>query len=144
VPLQTLRRDFRFQQLDQSIAVYDSFHEMLPDRLNVLNSGLASYDYDVDLSGIKSVAKMRRPYVLTTKPCRNPIQTFGCILHPREANIAECVPGADIVLCRASDVQYGLLARWQMRARAYDYALRRYAVRMRDRLLFRLLKLLGR
>jgi hypothetical protein len=142
VPLQTLRREFRFQPLDEAVAVYDSFHEMLPDRLNRLDNTLASYDYEVDLSGVRSAAKIRRPYVLTTKPCRDPIRTFGCVMHPREANIAAGVPGTDIALCRASDVQHNVFAHWQLRSRAYDYALRRYAVSMRDRLLFRLMKLL--
>jgi hypothetical protein len=142
VPLQTLRREFRLQPLDESVAVYDSFQEMLPDRLNRLSDALAGYDYEVDLNGVKSAAKVRRPYVLTTKLCRNPIRTFGCVMHPREANIASRVPGSEIALCRASDVRHDALARWQMRSRAYDYALRRYAVSVRDRLVLRLVKLL--
>jgi hypothetical protein len=141
VPLQTLRHDFRFQPLDESIAVYDSFQEMLPDRLNRLNDALTGYDYEVDLNGTKAVSKIRRPYLLTTKPSRNPIRTFGCAMHPREANIAACVPGTGIALCRASDVRNDVLSRWKMYSRAYDYALRRYAISVRDRLLFRLLKL---
>jgi hypothetical protein len=142
VPLQTLRREFRFQTLDESIAVYDSFQEMLPDRLNRLNNTLTGYDYEVDLNGTKAVSKIRLPYVLTTKSCRNPIRTFGCVLHPREANIVAGVPGTEIALCRSSDVRDDLLSRWKMCSRAYDYALRRYAVSVCDRLLFRLLNLL--
>jgi hypothetical protein len=142
VPLQTLRREFRFQPLNEAVAVYDSFQEILPDRLNRLNKTLAGYDYEVDLSGTKSAGKIRRSYVLTTKSRRHPIYTFGCVMHPREANIVAGVPGTEIALCHSSDVRNDLLSRWKMRSRAYDYALRRYAVSLRDRLLFRLLKLL--
>lgn len=144
VPLQTRRREFRFQPLDDSIAVYDSYQEMLPDRLNRLTDALSAYDYTVDLNASKSAQKISTPYVLTTRPCRAPIHTWGCELHPREANLAMNVNGDEIVLCRAEDVRRDWLAHWQMRCRHYDYAHRRHAVSFRDRLIMRLVEWLGR
>lgn len=139
VPLQTRRREFRFQTLDAAIAVYDSYQEMLPDRLNRLTDQLSGYDYSVDLNGSKSAIKVNTPYVLTTRPCRNPIRAWGCELHPREVNIVMNVFGNEIVLCRKQDVRRGRLAHWQMRRRHYEYGQRRYAVSISDRVMMQIM-----
>jgi hypothetical protein len=111
VPLQDFRRSFRFMPLDTAVAVYDSYQEMLPDRLSRLNPNLAAYDYEVDLYGTKSPTKLHAPYLLTGYPCRQPLLSFGRVMWPQEANIATAVPGNDIHLCPRDAVDRSWLSR---------------------------------
>ncbi len=114
VPLQRGKRRYDFLALDEALAVYDSFFEMQPERLNRLTDQLRGYDYAVDLYAIKSRAHLRAlraKYVLTSRRCQRPIASFGQTAWPLEANIVECVPGTEISLCRTEDI------RWDRRSR---------------------------
>jgi hypothetical protein len=104
VSLQRGKQHYDFNTLDDAVAVYDSFFEMQPDRLNRLTDRLRSYDYTVDLYAIKSQNNLRAEHVLTSRRCRNPIATFGKSAWPLEMNVVEGVPGAGISLCRTEDV----------------------------------------
>lgn len=143
-PLQTRKREYRFVALDQAVAVYDSFLEMLPDRLSRLAPALATYDIDVDLYGAKSPQKIRKEYVLTTKACSRPILTFGDELRPLEANVAAETPGTVISLCRTHDLRGGWLARMRARKRLHDWFMGRHTTARRTRLLFWLIKYLDK
>jgi len=52
--LQRSKQTYTFKNLDDSVCVYDSFFEILPDRLNRLNERLSAYNYDVDLYATKT------------------------------------------------------------------------------------------
>jgi len=110
VPLQQLRRDFRFIPLDDAIAVYDGFYEMLPERLDRLTPALRDQRYDVDLNATKPAARLRADYVLTTRPCRRPATEFGRVLRPLEANVIAGAPGRGIALARREDVDMSAAA----------------------------------
>lgn len=144
VPLQSLKCEYCFQSLDEATAVYDSFQEILPNRLNRHNGELASYDYEVDLSGIKSIAKIRHSYVLTTKLCRDSIMSFGSSMLPREMNVVEKIPGNDIVLCHRSDLRADWLSRWRTRQRNYALSMQRYEIGHWVRIWFYLLAILDK
>lgn len=135
-PLQMFRRDFRFQPFDGAHAVYDSFLEILPDRLNRLAPRLAGYDYAVDLYGAKSPARLRQPCVLTTRPCRSPILSYGSALRPLEANIAAGFDGPDIALCRTADLHTDWLSSWRHRKKIHDYFMQRHTSSRRVRVLY--------
>lgn len=122
VPLQTRRRDFRFLPLAESDAVYDTFHELLPDRLLRLAPHLEGAPFDVDLNATKAPDQLRHDHVLTTRPSRAPLQRFGQLMRPPEANVIAQVPGSDIVLSRVADVDYGRVATWRTHARNAVYA----------------------
>ncbi len=115
-PLQQEKLVFHPKPLDESIAVYDCFFEMLPSRLNCLTDLLQGYDYSVDLYALKSRANLRSEYVLSSRPCRNPIHTFGKSMWPLEANIASRIPGDEISFCRTEDLQWGWRAGLQIEA----------------------------
>lgn len=117
-PLQRAQTAYHFRPLADSNCVYDSFFEILPDRLQRLAPGLTAYDFGLDLNATKEPRHLRRaPYVLTTRPARRAERTFGLRMWPMEANLIEGVPGNEIALCRAEDVRRdwwsGLLARRQ-------------------------------
>lgn len=106
VPLQRCKQQYAFTALDKAVAVYDSFFEIRPDRLDRLTDQLHDYDYAVDLYAVKSKANLRTEYVLTSRRCRNPVALFGKTAWPLEMNIVERVPGREISLCRVEDVRW--------------------------------------
>jgi hypothetical protein len=105
-PLQSGKCRYDLKPLPEADAVYDSFFELQPDRLNRLTDQLRGYDYTVDLYATKSRANLRGDYVLTSRRCRRPIKSFGTTRWPLEANVIEPVAGADIHLCRTEDMRW--------------------------------------
>lgn len=121
VPLQRGKLVYDFKTLDEADAVYDSFFELQPDRLNRLTDQLHGHDYTLDLYATKSPVNLRAEYVLTSRRCRNPVVTFGKTAWPLEMNIVERVPGADIALCRTQDVRRDRLANLHLWRSQHEY-----------------------
>ena len=121
VPLQRSQQTYEFRALDDAWAVYDSFFELQPDRLNRLTDQLRGYDYAIDLYGIKSRQNLRSANTLTSRPCHRYIASFGKTLWPVEMNIVARVPGEDIHLCRTEDVRWDRLAQLQLWHSQYRY-----------------------
>lgn len=128
VPLQNYQDQFRLQILDQAPAVYDSFFEILPERLDRLTKRFQGHDYCVDLNGTKSKNNLNAEYVLTTRPARRSEMNFGRLMRPPEANLIAGVPGEGIRLCRKDDLLWGYPAELAVRKGNYDYALRKHPV----------------
>lgn len=133
VPLQTRRSHFRFQSLADSVAVYDSFQEMLPDRVNRLTNQFENLEFCVDLHGTRSLANMRTEFVLTTQALKQPIATFGMVRRPLLDNVIHQEAGTGIHFGRTSDLDVRLTARWQSESRRHAYFARRQ-VGLRQRL----------
>lgn len=138
VPLQGKRRNWEWQSLAEATAVYDSFQELLPERLACLLPDLAGLDFDVDLEGVKSAAKLVRPFTLTTRPCRHPQQTWGMRMWPLAANIIEGVSGQGISLCRRQDVRFDWRARLTALRRLTEFYRRGRRPSLPRELLYRL------
>ncbi len=133
VPLQTRRASFRFQPLPIAVAVYDSFQEMLPERLNRLTGQLAAYDFTVDLHGTRSLANIPTEFVLTTQEMHHPLMTFGMELRPFLANVIHQQPGTGICFGRTADLDQSWRARLRAESRRHVYFVRRQ-VGLRQRL----------
>jgi hypothetical protein len=87
VPLAARSQAWRFSELSESIAVYDAFFEVLPDRLRKCTNLLDDFDFDVDLYGTKPPHLLKRPFALTSKRQRGtPVKKFDLIRKPLEAN----------------------------------------------------------
>ncbi|HJW90637.1 MAG TPA: hypothetical protein VJ436_08345, partial [Anaerolineales bacterium] len=114
-PLQRFKTSHRLKPLEASLAVYDSFFEILPECLERLTSRLNDFVYQVDLYGEKPGCLLRRihhdGYVLTSKPCRAPLLSFGKQTWPIETNVVDGIPGSEISLCRLADIKEGWLPR---------------------------------
>ncbi len=105
VPLQQYRHTFAFAALDVSLAIYDAFFEMLPDRLRKLAPPLSSYDFAVDLYATKHASQIDSEYMVTTRPVQRALWTVGKWYQPLEANLfGDGVPGNGIALARTEDV----------------------------------------
>ncbi len=142
VPLQRSKSSYAFKVLNEADAVYDSFFELQPDRLNRLTDRLCGYDYAIDLYGIKSRANLRAEYALTSRPCRVPIASFGKTVWPIEMNIVAQVPGTEICLCRTEDIRWDRRSQLQLWRRNTEYFTRGRAPRLTTVLKLALARLL--
>lgn len=143
-PLLTETPGFRFKPLDESPAVYDSFYEILPDRLKRLAPHLPTTDIEVDLNATKSERNLRRDLVLTARRSRKPLATYGLALWPIEANVAASLPGDAICLSRKADLRFDALATWKTRLALHAYYTRGQRTSMRRELLLRVLSRIWR
>jgi hypothetical protein len=142
VPLQTEKLHYKMKMLDDSLAVYDSFFEILPERLDRMAETLEGYAYTVDLYATRAQEHIPTEYVLTTRPCLDPLFTFGKTMWPLEANVAQNIPGEGISFCRTKDLRWGwqadLQTWWSNRA----YFSRNQVPGLRDWLKARLARML--
>lgn len=125
VPLQTRRTSFRFLPLAESVAVYDSFQEILPQRVNWLTDQFAAYDFTVDLQGTRSLAHIPTEFVLTTQEMNQPLMTFGMEQRPLIANVINQQPGTGISFGRTADLDQSWRTRLRSESRRHAYFARR-------------------
>jgi hypothetical protein len=107
VPLGHHTAAVRCIPLAEAQAVYDSYLEILPDRLT---GALTGYAFDVDLNGTKPRGALREPFTLTIRPVEAAERTFGLRMKPPELNVIDAVPGSGIRLAAAGDVRFGRMA----------------------------------
>ncbi len=138
-PLQRFKDTYHFIPLDDSNAAYDSFFEILPDRLNRLTDAFRGFDYDVDLYATKARRNLYAEHVLTSRTCRAARMRFGRVMWPMEANVIEGVPGAGIAFCRTDDVRWDGWSDLETRKRNHDYFTRRRRLSRKLRLQFAML-----
>ncbi|MCF8369850.1 MAG: hypothetical protein K9G76_12490 [Bacteroidales bacterium] len=116
VPLTLHDYQPKFVGLDDSDCVYDSYTEMMPDRLVKFNQNLKKYDFELDLYGEKEMYV--KDYVLTTRKCKNIIMSFDRNMKPHEMNVMFGLPGTAISFARKEDV---LMRRKKVSERLSDY-----------------------
>lgn len=143
VPLQYEKTSFRFNTLEASNAVYDSFMEILPRCLQRLVPALRSLHFDVDLSAVKQARHLQADFVLTTRVCHRPLKTFALAMHPAEANLIFDVEGQGISLCKPTDLLWDTWSELETRKKLFDYA-SRPPFSLRQALLYRLVGWLRR
>jgi hypothetical protein len=123
-PVQLRGDDYRLPALDDALAVYDSFFELTPGRLRALTPSLPDVEFDVDLNATKQPVNLRHEHVLTTRPSRRAIASFGLRLQPPELNAVQGMPGNEITLARVADVFWdrwgGLEARRRLETLAWS------------------------
>jgi hypothetical protein len=136
--IQVRARDYRLTTLDDSLAVYDSFFEILPERLKTLAAHLPDIAFDVDLNATKRPANLHHEYVLTTRPVRHALARFGLRLRPPELNVVQAVSGDQISLSHRSDVRWDALAGVEGRRRVFEYTWSHYQPSRRREIAFRL------
>jgi hypothetical protein len=98
-PLSIGRRKLSCGQLETSLSRYDPFLEIEADALKAAAPWLATYDFDVDLTGAKPLEMLRKPLVLTCRTSPWPsIRSFGFRHFPAELNIIFEEPGEEFGL----------------------------------------------
>ncbi|MEN8249992.1 MAG: hypothetical protein ABFS32_13750 [Bacteroidota bacterium] len=104
-PLRLSEISCRFKRFSDSYCVYDSHLELLPECLKQLSSGFDNFEFELDLYGVKDMASLNVPYVITTKPCSSHERGYRRALKPHEMNLIFELPGDDIHLAKKEDVQ---------------------------------------
>lgn len=105
VPLQFAEETIRFVGFDESEVKYDAYSELLPSCLKRFAPQLEAFDFDVDLFGMKTKSYSDNRYIITSKPCREPIRSFGRVMKPPEMNIICDYPGTDMFLADKNTVE---------------------------------------
>jgi hypothetical protein len=144
VPLQGSKDTYLFKPIDQSIGVYDSFFEILPDRLDSQSDWFKGMHYAVDLNGTKSRHNIQAEFVLTSRPCKSPLHSFGKLMWPMEANIIENIPGSEIVFCNANDLDWSWFADLKVKKSNHEYFTRHRRGSRKLSLQFTLLDLISK
>lgn len=124
--LQLRSGPFRLPNFDDALAVYDSFYELFPDRLQSTSPALGDLTCDIDLNATKQPPNLHHDLVLTTRPVRRAEAGFGLRMYPPELNVIENVSGTAISLARREDVYWDELAGIEARRRLHDYAWSRH------------------
>ncbi|MBN1187062.1 MAG: hypothetical protein JXB49_32590 [Bacteroidales bacterium] len=102
-PLRLFGRPYRFRRKADSLCIYDVYLELLSDCIFSLSSHLDEYSFELDLYGTKDLEKIKKPYLITSRPSVRPIQGFKRALKPHDLNIILNLEGKDFVL---SEVKY--------------------------------------
>jgi hypothetical protein len=140
-PLQLSQHTFTFKSFDQSFAVYDSFFELLPDRLGRFTQAFEGYPFTVDLYATRTRSNIPTEYVLTSRPCRRALFSYGKMMRPLEANVIYAVPGSGLSFCRTEDVGWDWRSTLRTRKSNSDYFSRGRRMGRKMRLAFPLLEL---
>lgn len=138
VPLLQDKDSFTFRSLADSIPVYDSFFEILPDRLNRLTGSLRGLAYNVDLYATKRPRHLGAAYTLTSRRGRAPLASYAKRMWPQEANLVEPAPGTDILLCSTADLRWDRWAEVETKKINHDYFTRGQRLGLKTRLQFAL------
>lgn len=87
-------KQHNFSNLQQSVAVYDAWYEVLPEKLNLIAPWLSEYNYTTDLYGTKQLSAINTAYILSSKPCTNPTLLYGNVMVEAIQNISMGVEGS--------------------------------------------------
>ncbi len=94
----------RFLHFSESDCVYDMTLELEADSVKRLSVEEIQYEFELDLYGSKEIEKIKTPFVITSRPCNNPIKGYRRALKPHEMNVLLDLEGSDFSLCRKEDV----------------------------------------
>jgi hypothetical protein len=94
----------RFCLPSDSLAVYDSFFEILPQIIRRLNPFFKEYEFDCDLYGLKKDKNLNFDIILTSKSMSSKIASFGLEMRPIELNVVTDCHGDVIYFGYKKDV----------------------------------------
>ena len=105
VPLLMEDKVLTFKTFDESIAIYDIFFELDKSIFEKFRPELGSYDFAVDINGVKPLQLLHNEHLLTIRPTSKSIMNFDLRLIPFEMNVLLGLEGSGIVLAAKKDVQ---------------------------------------
>ena len=120
VPILHTAKEFTLQSLNNALAKYDAFFDLLPEVLIQQNKELASYKFVNNLSGLKSTSSLDSEWVLIFGANAGAVKSYGLSMKPIESNILHVVPGEDISLVSVKELAKTTTGFFE-RKRMYDY-----------------------
>ncbi len=124
-----------FKPFSESLAVYDSFFELLPDRVKRLNTELASYDFEMDLNGLKDLAKIKSKFLISSRSSSVPILKFALEMRPQEMSILYNRTGDFFTLAEANTFEENNRNRENKQFLRFEY-FHRHKLRLKQQLKF--------
>ncbi len=123
-PLAYGARTLKLPSLAQSTSIHDAFFEPLAPAClsdSALPSHITSDTVCIDLNGTKTRHQLDQPHVLTIRPTRTPIKSWGLQMRPPLANVVHNVEGNTIHLAHSDQLSWSAHANRQVAAvrRAY-------------------------
>jgi glycosyltransferase involved in cell wall biosynthesis len=92
-PLLQSEITYDFPLLSSSKSIYDAWFEIKPHVLQNYCPDLDSKDLEVDLHGTKDISLIDKEFLLSSKPCYQPIKNYGNDLPGATENIVSSLPG---------------------------------------------------
>ena len=96
-------KTYKFSNLQESLARYDSHYEIEADCLKRLNPQLSELNFECDFYGTKAIANIDSEYLLSIKECSHTLTSFSLSLVPQELNIVYGLPGNCFSLGKTKD-----------------------------------------
>ena len=103
VPLVLGTKSYKFSNLAESLAKYDSHYEIEADCLKRLNPQLPDLNFECDFYGTKKIANIDSEYLISIKECSDTLDSFSLSLIPQELNIVYSLSGTCFSLGRTQD-----------------------------------------
>jgi hypothetical protein len=107
-PMLLKDKKFNFRSFDESLSVYDSYFELLPEKLKILNPSLKEFDFEVDLYGSKNLENIDKEWILSTFPGNKIMQQYALKMKPHELNIIYNIEGNGIYLTSKQGIKRDL------------------------------------
>jgi len=130
VPLCYGKETLSFPKFSESVAKYDSYCEILPSGINALVHTFSKFDFTVDLYGQKTFEAITTPFLLTSRPCLNPVKSFARKMIPHEANVISGISGNEIFFAHIDGVKRDTL-RHSTRNLVYFHKLPRWHLKVK-------------
>lgn len=102
--LKLFSADPRFIPFSESNCIYDMCLELITKSVRKLAVEQIDYDFELDLYGSKGIAKIKSPYVITSRPCHKPVKGYRRALKPHEMNVLLNLEGNELNLCKKEDI----------------------------------------
>lgn len=100
VAIQQQSKEHRFIPLDDSLAIYDAFCELLPQTFKRQNPKLAELDFAVNLYGQKSLEKGLQ----LTRTAQRGVMNFEFAMKPMELSVLNDLQGQGIALIESAEL----------------------------------------
>ena len=97
-PMLLSQKKFQFKTFDESISIYDSFFELLPEKLKELNPSLEPFDFEVNLYNSKNLETINKEWILGSGIGAKVAHRFSKKMKPHELNIIYNMEGKGINL----------------------------------------------
>jgi hypothetical protein len=95
---------YRFKKPAESYCHYDSHFELFPETVKLFSGKLRSYEFEMDLYGMKDLAKTKKTFVITSRPVKKCLWSYARDLKPHDMNILLELEGNDLFFSRIEDV----------------------------------------
>ncbi len=104
-PLLIQKKKFMFNSFNNSLSIYDSYFEILPQIIKTLNQALSDFDFEVNLYGDKNLEDIKKEYVLSRSAGTQNIKQFNLVMKPHELNVIFNTDGDKIFLSKKESIK---------------------------------------